>query len=125
MNIASDFVLPSGFHHHILGTSICNDMLTNFKGYFESIDGGQVLKKASGWSSGYSLNVILSQMQIFFADPDMKMVLSENEIKRLVDYSNKYSCKDFLISFVNLLFFLLIYIFKANIAQLKMKLSLK
>jgi ubiquitin-protein ligase len=52
MNIAEDFVLPSNFHHHILGKSICNDMLTNFKHYFETIDGGKELKKASGWSSG-------------------------------------------------------------------------
>jgi len=69
-------------------------MLTNFKSYFETIDGGLTLKKASGWSSGYTLNVILSQMQIFFSDPDMKVVLSEKEIQNLVDYSKNYLCKN-------------------------------
>lgn len=95
MNIASDFKLPPGFHHHILDNSVCNDMLTNFKGYFEAIDSGKELKKATGWSSGYSLNVILSQMQIFFADPDMPMLLSENQIKQLIDFSQTYSCNSF------------------------------
>ena len=93
MNICNDFILPYNFHHHIIGTSICNDMLTNYKSYFETIDGGMTLKKASGWSSGYTLNVILSQMQIFFSDPDMDIQLSPQEIKNLVDYSKNYPCK--------------------------------
>ena len=92
MNICDDFKLPDCFHHHIIGDSICNDMLTNYKSYFESID-GITLKKASGWSSGYTLNVILSQMQIFFSDPDMEVKLSDQEIKHIVEYSRKYSCK--------------------------------
>lgn len=93
MNICNDFRLPASFHHHILGSSICNDMLTNFKDYFETIDNGKEFKKASGWSSGYSLNVILSQMQIFFSDPDMPLILTESEIKNLISYSKKYSCQ--------------------------------
>ena len=94
MNICDDFILPYTFHHHIIGTSICNDMLTNFKSYFETIDGRLTLKKASGWSSGYTLNVILSQMQIFFSDPDMDIKLTEKEIQNLVDYSKNYLCKN-------------------------------
>ena len=94
MNICDDFTLPGNFHHHILGKSICNDMLTNFKSFFEVVDGGKELKKASGWSAGYTLNVILSQMQIFFSDPDMKVTLTKQEILNLIAYSNKYSCKN-------------------------------
>ncbi len=67
-------------------------MLTNFKSFFQSIDRNNQQTKATGWSSGYSINVILSQMQIFFADPDMKLRLTPNQIIDLINYSKEYKC---------------------------------
>ena len=96
MNIMDDFNLPQNFHEHVLNKSICNDMLTNFKTFFQFQDllSKKSEAKASGWSSGYSLNVIMSQMQVFFAEPDLpkENLLNSNEIEALKTYSIGYKC---------------------------------
>lgn len=94
MNIALDYEFTHQYHEHVLGTSICNDMLSNYAWFFESTFASQP-KVASGWSSGYTLNVILSQMQIFFADPDLPehLMPSDEAIERLKKFSRNYKCK--------------------------------
>lgn len=93
MNIASDYQFTHEYHEHVLGTSICNDMLSNYAWFFENSASAQP-KVASGWSSGYTLNVILSQMQVFFADPDLpeSLMPSQAAIERLKKFSNTFKC---------------------------------
>lgn len=93
MNIAPKFPFDHQHHEHVLGTSICNDMLSNYAWFFERSDKPKV---ASGWSNGYTLNVILSQMQIFFADPDYpkELLPSENEIESLRKFAKSFKCPE-------------------------------
>ena len=92
MNIAPDYTMFShDYHEHIHGTSICNDMLSNYAWFFETQKKDQV---ASGWSSGYTLNVILGQMQVFFAnDIDLPIMPSNESIERLRQFSKSYTCQ--------------------------------
>ena len=91
MNIAPDFDFTHEHHEHVLGKSICNDMLSNFAWFFESADKAKV---ASGWSTGYTINVILSQMQIFFADPDLPSLPSAQSVEKLRAFASKYKCAE-------------------------------
>lgn len=94
MNIASDFEFTHRHHEHVLGTSICNDMLSNFAWFFERPRGDEPPPVASGWSSGYTLNVILSQMQVFFSDPDLYTLPSQACVNELREFALKYKCKE-------------------------------
>lgn len=95
MNIAPNFPFTHEHHEHVLGTSICNDMLSNYAWFFERSD-NQPNKVASGWSNGYTLNVILSQMQIFFADPDypQEMLPNKQKIEQLRKFAQNFKCPD-------------------------------
>jgi len=97
MSFPSDFQLPPNFHNHIHGSDkqICNDLLTNFKEHFSNIDRKEKPKQASGWVAGYDLSGILRQMQVFFSEPDFadgQVKLTNEEIEKLVAYSNQYVC---------------------------------
>jgi ubiquitin-protein ligase len=91
MNIAEDFrFFNSDYHAHVLGTSICNDMLSNFQAHFDISKTKNA--QASGWSSGYTLNVVLTQMQVFFANPDLIIQQSRANIETLKALANAYKC---------------------------------
>jgi len=75
MNIHPGIDFNNSFHEHLHadaknGSSICNDMLTNFESWFKRID-NDTPPKATGWSPGYTLSTILMLMQIFFSEPDL------------------------------------------------------
>lgn len=98
-NIAPGIPFDQRYHEHLFqdgvnGSSICNDMLTNFQNWFRDIDGDEII--ASGWSSGYTLNVILMQLQPFFADPDLpeNRLPTEEMINKLRESLDKFECKE-------------------------------
>lgn len=91
MEIAPNFPFTHEHHEHVLGTSICNDMLSAYAWFFRT---GETPKVASGWSSGYTLNVILSQMQVFFADPDLPNAPSADSVDRLRHLAQNYKCSE-------------------------------
>ena len=70
MNIAPNLGFDHRFHEHVLGSSICNDMLTNFEYFFKYAD-GEKKPVATGWTSGCTLKTLLLQMTVFFSDHDL------------------------------------------------------
>jgi ubiquitin-protein ligase len=100
MNIAKGLNFDHRFHEHIFndpynGNTICNDMLTNFGSYFNSIDHGKK-KVASGWTSACTLKSVLLQMTVFFSDSDLpKQCQPTNEvIESLKTELESYKCPD-------------------------------
>ncbi|XWV25558.1 ubiquitin-conjugating enzyme [Tupanvirus deep ocean] len=94
MNIAPGIPFGHKFHEHVYddgyhGNTICNDLLTNFKFFFEGRR-----EVASGWSPGYTLNTILMQMSLFFEDPDLPKHLlpSLTDIEKLKSRINDFRC---------------------------------
>ncbi|UJR20458.1 hypothetical protein I4U23_023587 [Adineta vaga] len=98
-NIAPGLQFDSRYHEHIHedhrnGHSLCNDLLTNFAGYFRSIDDGS-RKQASGWSPGYTLSTVLLQLVTFFAEPDLPhdSIPSRESIIKLQNIVKAYRCE--------------------------------
>ncbi len=75
VHIAPGLRFDHQFHAHVYsdgyrGNSICTDLTSNFAGHFQAIDElGKPVK--SGWTPSYTLTSVLTQLQVFFADPDL------------------------------------------------------
>ncbi len=91
-SIAPSFPFSDQEHSHIHGHSICNDYLSNFEGWFQHMDGGQV-KAGTGWNPAITLRTLLIVLQPFFADHELKHVDDEfvSDLRRRIQ---EYQCPD-------------------------------
>lgn len=102
MNIFPGINFNHKFHEHLYddninGSSICNDMLTNFENWFKNIDSDDPAI-ATEWLPDYTLQTILMQMQIFFSESTEKQP-SQEQIDNLreelnIFYSEREKCFD-------------------------------
>ena len=96
MHLAQEWYssLPCGFHSHLIGTSICNNILSNYSSHFNKQETG------SGWSPGYTLTTVMVQMLDFFSsdDPDHFAKgdrcthLDQKQVDLLVERSRSLQC---------------------------------
>jgi ubiquitin-protein ligase len=98
MNIAKGIPFGHKFHEHVFedptnGATICNDMLTNFASFFDSVDGRKKVA-ATGWSPGCTLKALLMQMTVFFSYPDLpKSCIPTNiEINKMKEDLAQFEC---------------------------------
>jgi ubiquitin-protein ligase len=55
-------------HPHVRGNKICLDLLSDFQSYFSGSDSGTRTEGIKGWSSAYSVQTILLQLQTFLME---------------------------------------------------------
>ena len=90
--MANNFPFKHEHHEHIHGRSLCNDYLSNFDGYFKSIDNGKIVA-GSGWNPSITLKGLLMMLKTFFVDTDRS-----KPHKKMVDnvfkLTENYKCHD-------------------------------
>jgi len=91
-SIAPGFPFSGNEHSHIHGSSICNDYLSNFAGWFQHLDNGQI-KAGTGWNASITIRTLLIVLQPFFAEHELAHV-TEEFVADLRKRISAYRCPD-------------------------------
>lgn len=83
-------------HPHVTNGKICMDLLSDYSSYFQNMDAQNKGEKSTGWSSAYSVQTLLLQLQAFLMELDdahgpIDIYLSQ--IPDAIKYSKTFECK--------------------------------
>ena len=90
--IVANFPYTQREHEHVHGNEICNDYLTNFKRFFDMIDGGSI-RAGAGWTPAITLRGLCILMTHFFVDTDLPPP-SANDVSRLKAQIANFKCSE-------------------------------
>jgi len=90
--IVANFPYTQREHEHIHGNEICNDYLTNFKRFFDMIDGGSI-RAGAGWTPSVTLRGLCIMMTRFFVDTDLPPPRA-SDVSLLRERISRFTCTE-------------------------------